>query len=140
MDFSQPSADLPPTKPYLVQAIWDWCNDNGFTPYMAVQVDGSCRVPPEFVKDGQIVLNVGVEATQSLQMNRESVSFKARFGGVPRDIYVPTERISAIYARENGTGMAFEVEEVTSVVPTEPDEPQGDPPPTGGRPRLQRVK
>lgn len=140
MDFSQPSADLPSTKPYLMQAIWDWCNDNGFTPYMAVQVDGSCRVPPEFVKDGQIVLNIGMEATQSLQMSRDSVSFKARFGGVPRDIYVPTARVSAIYARENGTGMAFEVEEAP-VLGAEAEEPKGPPPPAGGgRPHLQRIK
>lgn len=140
MDFSQPSADLPSTKPYLMQAIWDWCNDNGFTPYMAVQVDGNCRVPPEFVKDGQIVLNIGMEATQSLQMNRDSVSFKARFGGVPRDIYVPTARVSAIYARENGTGMAFEVEEAP-VLGTEAEDSKGPPPPAGGgRPHLQRIK
>ncbi|MGB4674418.1 MAG: ClpXP protease specificity-enhancing factor [Azovibrio sp.] len=139
MDFSQSPPDLPSTKPYLFQAIWDWCNDNGFTPYMAVQVDGSCRVPPEFVKDGQIVLNVGMEATQGLQINHECISFKARFAGVPRDIYVPVARVSAIYARENGTGMAFEVEE-TSLTPRASDEPEAPTPAGTGRSHLQRIK
>lgn len=138
MDFTQPVSDLPSTKPYLVQAIWDWCNENGFTPYLAVQVDASCNVPQEFVKDGQIVLNVGLEATHGLQLRRDSISFKARFGGVPRDVWVPMQRVAAIYARENGTGMAFEVE-ATPTRPTDPPEPPS-PPPAAGKPHLQRIK
>lgn len=140
MDFSQTPADLPATKPYLVRAIWEWCNDNGFTPYMAVEVDGSCRVPMEFVKDGQIVLNIGMEATNKLQMGNDMVSFQARFGGVARDISVPIARVAAVYARENGAGMAFEVEEVSSREDETPEDPPEPPPPSAGRPHLQRIK
>ncbi|MCE1184460.1 MAG: ClpXP protease specificity-enhancing factor [Rhodocyclales bacterium] len=140
MDFSQAPADLPSTKPYLVRAIWEWCNDNGFTPYMAVEVDGSCRVPMEFVKDGQIVLNIGMEATNKLQMGNDMVSFQARFGGVARDISVPIARVAAVYARENGAGMAFEVEEVSSREDETPEDPPEPPPPSAGRPHLQRIK
>lgn len=143
MDFTQPPSDLPSTKPYLLRAIWDWCNDNGFTPYVAVHVDGSCRVPREFVKDNQIVLNVGMEATNKLQISNDYITFQARFGGVARDISVPTTRVAAIYARENGAGMAFDVEEIEVDVSTPEESPTSPPePPAGGsgRPHLQRVK
>ena len=140
MDFSQTPADLPSTKPYLVRAIWEWCNDNGFTPYMAVAVDGSCRVPMEFVKDGQIVLNIGMEATHKLQMGNDMVSFQARFGGIARDISVPVARVGAVYARANGAGMAFEVEEVLPSQDGAPEEPPEPPPLSTGRPHLQRIK
>lgn len=139
-----PPIDLPSTKPYLLRAIWEWCMDNGFTPYVAVEVDAFCRVPREYVKDGQIVLNVGSEATNKLQLGNDYIEFQARFGGVARDISVPVGRVAAIYARENAAGMAFEVEESTEgataaeAVVTEPEKP--DPPPEGGRPRLQRIK
>ena len=99
----------PSTKPYLIRAIFDWCTDAGFTPYVAVAVDASVRVPMEFVKNGEIVLNVSMLATSRLNLGNEAIEFQARFGGVARDIYVPIERVMAIYARENGQGMAFEV-------------------------------
>ncbi len=140
MDFTQPVSDLPSTKPYLVQAIWDWCNENGFTPYLAVQVDASCVVPSEFVKDGQIVLNVGMEATHGLQLRRDGISFKARFGGVPREVRVPMARVAAIYARENGTGMAFDVEEAPAGGAPDAPDPGTPPAPATGRPHLQRIK
>lgn len=101
--------ELPSTKPYLLRAIWEWCCDNGFTPYIAVQVDGRTLVPREFVKDGQIVLNLGSGATNKLQMGNELIEFQARFGGVARELSVPVAQVAAIYARENGAGMAFEV-------------------------------
>ena len=95
------------TKPYLLRALYEWCSDNGFTPYLAVHVDGSVRVPREHVKNGEIVLNVSFGATSGLKIENDVISFKARFGGVARDIMVPVSHVTAIYARENGQGMAF---------------------------------
>ena len=95
------------TRPYLVRALHEWCTDNGFTPYVAVFVDASVRVPMEFVKNNEIVLNVGFEATSGLQLGNEFIEFKARFGGSSREIRVPMNHVIAIYARENGQGMAF---------------------------------
>jgi len=95
------------TRPYLLRALHDWCTDNGFTPYIAVHVDGSVQVPAEYVKNNEIVLNVGFEATSGLKLGNEFIEFRARFGGVPREIVVPVDHVVAIYARENGQGMAF---------------------------------
>jgi stringent starvation protein B len=102
-----PESQGTPTRPYLVRALHEWCTDNGFTPYLAVFVDGSVQVPMEYVKNQEIVLNVGFDATSGLQMGNEFIEFKARFGGVARDIVVPVDHVVAIYARENGQGMAF---------------------------------
>jgi stringent starvation protein B len=99
--------DSTSTRPYLIRALYEWCTDNGFTPYVAVRVDGSVQVPREFVKDGEIVLNIGYDATSALQLGNEFIEFKARFGGQAREIIVPVGRVVAIYARENGQGMAF---------------------------------
>ncbi|CAG0911196.1 unnamed protein product, partial [Cyprideis torosa] len=99
--------DQPSTRPYLIRALHEWCSDNGFSPHLAVQVDGSVQVPMEFVKDGEIVLNVGVDATSGLRLGNDFIEFKARFGGVAREIVVPVDHVVAIYARENGQGMAF---------------------------------
>jgi len=95
------------TRPYLIRALHDWCTDNGFTPYIAVFVDEQVRVPKEYVKNGEIVLNVGFEATSALKLGNEAIEFKARFGGSSREISVPIDHVIAIYARENGQGMAF---------------------------------
>lgn len=100
------------TKPYLVRAIHEWCTDQGYTPYLSVAVDATTRVPREFVKNGEIVLNVGHDATHQLAMGNEEITFQARFGGRPYPVVVPIERVLAIYARENGQGMAFEISEV----------------------------
>ena len=97
------------TRPYLIRAIHEWCTDNGLTPYLAVRVDRSVQVPREFVNEGEIVLNVSYDATGSLQLGNEVIECKARFGGKPRDIMVPVERVQAIYARESGQGMSFPV-------------------------------
>ncbi len=97
------------TKPYLLRALYEWCTDNGFTPYVVVSVDARTRVPMEFVKNGEIVLNISFEATGNLKMDNEMITFKARFGGIAREIQIPVDNVSAIYARENGQGMAFEV-------------------------------
>ncbi len=96
------------TKPYLLRAIYEWCTDNGYTPHIAVVVDANVRVPMQFVRDGEIVLNISFEATSGLKMDNDAIQFSARFGGVSRDIFVPVENVIAIYARENGQGMAFD--------------------------------
>ena len=140
--------ELPSTKPYLIRAIQEWCSDNGFTPHIAVVVDKHVRVPREFVRDGQIVLNIGYEATGHLTIANEGITFQARFGGVARDIAVPIGNVTAIYAKENGAGMAFEAElggaadkmaELGEPKATD-EEPEPPVPPPSGRPKLQRIK
>lgn len=142
---------LPSTKPYLLRAIWEWCCDNGLTPHIAVTVDGRTRVPREFVRDGQIVLNLGPDATNKLQIGNEYVEFQARFGGVARELSIPVGQVTAIYARENGAGMAFELEDDAAgdegdpvdllADDTAPEEDPPEPPrPEAGRPKLQRIK
>jgi len=98
------------TRPYLIRALYDWCTDNGLTPYVAVAVDDSVQVPRDYVKNGEIVLNISFDATSSLKLGNDFIEFKARFAGVARDIMVPVGRVLAIYARENGQGMAFPVD------------------------------
>ena len=141
--------ELPSTRPYLIRALYEWCSENGFTPYVAVKVDGSVQVPREYVQGGEIVLNVSMDATSSLKLGNEFIEFKARFGGKPRDIMVPIHRVMAIYARENGQGMAFPVsdEETAPTSLTAVDKPGADrsdgeptPPPVSGRPALTRIK
>lgn len=133
------------TKPYLVRAIYEWCVDQGFTPYVAARVDANTRVPPGYAKDGQIVLNVASDATNQLSMDNEMVSFQARFNGAVHHIVIPMANVTAVYARENGHGMAFEAElvgeseadddvVVESDVPDDapPATPDGDAPPPRG--------
>jgi stringent starvation protein B len=156
------------TRPYLVRALHDWCTDNGFTPYIAVFVDTSVQVPAEYVKNNEIVLNIGFEASTALKLGNELIEVKARFGGTSREIAVPIDHVIAIYARENGQGMAFPVpnDAPATVGPAgEPASPAKPPklsladksssqnhpaveppddappePPAGGRPALKRVK
>jgi stringent starvation protein B len=158
------------TRPYLVRALHEWCTDNGFTPYIAVLVDDTVQVPREYVNNGEIVLNISFDATSNLQLGNEFVVFKARFGGVAREISVPIARVIAIYARENGQGMAFPAPSASSgeaedaepkalvsairpVVSLSPasshqtqdtDDPTDPPKPThpnlGSRPQLKRIK
>ncbi|MBL0422286.1 ClpXP protease specificity-enhancing factor [Ramlibacter sp. AW1] len=97
------------TRPYLIRALYDWCTDNGLTPYIAVLVDDTVQVPREYVKNGEIVLNISFDATSSLKLGNDFIEFKARFAGMARDIMIPIGRVLAIYARENGQGMAFPV-------------------------------
>ncbi len=144
--------ELPSTKPYLIRAIHEWCCDNGFTPYITVVADARARVPREFVRDGQIVLNIGYEATGHLNIANDGISFQARFGGVARDISMPIGNVIAIYAKENGAGMAFEPDSDGDA--TEPSgkgagatpdsnqdsDPEPPPAPPSGRPKLQRIK
>jgi stringent starvation protein B len=98
------------TKPYLLRALYEWCTDNGYTPHIAVRVDNQTRVPRQFVRDNEIVLNISFEATSQLQMGNELIEFNARFSGKSHRIEVPVANVLAIYARENGQGMAFPVD------------------------------
>jgi stringent starvation protein B len=145
------ATELPSTRPYLIRALYDWCSENGFTPYVAVKVDASVQVPREYVQGGEIVLNVSMDATSSLKLGNDFIEFKARFGGKPRDIMVPIHRVMAIYARENGQGMAFPVNDdgahaatLSAVHLSETETPSDDEPtpPSSSpmRPALKRIK
>jgi stringent starvation protein B len=131
---------MSPSRPYIMRALYEWIVDNGCTPYLLV--DATLRgveVPRQYVKDGQIVLNISPSAVIDLNIHNDFVMFNGRFGGVPTDIVVPVGAVVGIYARENGQGMVFEPEE-------SPDGPEDDPePPSGsskpeGRPSLKIVK
>ncbi|MCB1877385.1 MAG: ClpXP protease specificity-enhancing factor [Chromatiales bacterium] len=126
-------------RPYLVRAIYEWIVDNGLTPYLLVDASFPyTEVPQQFVQEGRIVLNVRPEAVRGMDLGNEWISFNARFSGNPTDVRVPVEAVLAIYARENGQGMAF------------PDIEGGAPPPApnptpgskGGKggPKLKLVK
>ena len=162
--------DATSTRPYLIRALYEWCTDNGFTPYVAVQVDDTVQVPREYVKNGEIVLNISFDATSALKLGNDFIEFKARFAGTAREILVPISRVIAIYARENGQGMAFPspvagagiaaaggpsavadsaadatLPKVLQLAPVDPgetdDAPEPPKPASGGpRPSLKRVK
>ena len=124
--------DTSSTRPYLIRALYEWCTDNALTPYVVVVVNEQVLVPREFVKDGEIVLNISFDATSALQLGNEFIEFKARFGGVPRDIVVPISQVAAIFAKENGQGMVFE-----------PENPEDNPPPkppSGPKPVLSSAE
>lgn len=125
------------TKPYLMRAIREWCVDQGFTPYLAVRVDERTRVPVGYARDGQIVLNIGPEATHQLVMDNEQVTFQARFNGVAHHIVVPVGNVTAIYARENGQGMSFEPLSEPVDAPAI-GSPEDDRPPPDDRPQPPR--
>ena len=162
--------DSTSTRPYLIRALYEWCTDNGYTPYIAACVDETVQVPREYVKNDEIVLNISFDATSSLKLGNEFIEFKARFAGKAREIMVPVSRVIAIYARENGQGMAFptptsggtavtgealDANITTQVRGVDPDpvkvvplssvskpdhEPDSPKPPAGPRPALKRVK
>jgi stringent starvation protein B len=97
------------TKPYLIRALHEWCTDNGYTPHIVVTVDANTIVPTAHVHDGQITLNIGTLATNRLTLGNDYIEFQTRFGGVTEQIFVPVAAVSAIYARETGAGMGFDV-------------------------------
>ena len=117
-----------PKRPYLLRAYYDWLVDNSFTPYLVVDATYlGVNVPVEYVKDGQIVLNLSANATGNLQLTNDFIQFNARFKGVSRELYIPMGAALAIYARENGDGVMFEPEEVYDELNSEPETEQ----PTG---------
>jgi stringent starvation protein B len=137
-------------QPYFLRALYEWCVDSGHTPYLTVRVDKQTRVPQAYVKDGQIVLNVGPSAVRNIHMDNEWVTFSARFGGISHSIEVPVGNVVAIYARETGEGMAFEhlaqsVEHEAADSMDIQDADQGNergasPQPPRGKPQLKVVK
>jgi len=140
---------VPPTmnssRPYIMRALYDWIVDNGCTPYLLVDAQRpGVEVPVQYVKDGQIVLNISPSAVIELQIGNDWISFNGRFGGTPTDVLVPVGAVVGIYARENGQGMVFEPEEPPS--PDGPDSPDSGPDERpgagsrGGRPSLKVVK
>jgi stringent starvation protein B len=113
---------MTPNRPYLIRALYQWLLDNGVTPY--VLVDATARdvvVPERYVENGRIVLNISPGAVRELQIDNDMLSFNARFGGTPMDVFVPPSAVLGIYARENGRGMLFPEEESTD--PTPPERP-----------------
>lgn len=135
------------TKPYLLRAIYEWCVDQGLTPYIAVAVDAHTRVPMAYVKDGQIVLNISSYASNQLQMGNDLISFQARFNGQVQHISVPVDNVVAIYAKENGEGMGFQLESKAREDELAEVGEQGDstespeaPEPAPTRPKLTRIK
>ena len=152
------------TKPYLLRALYEWCVDNGYTPHLAVKVDSRSQVPSEYVRNGEITLNVAPSAVHKFQMGNELVEFSARFAGVARQISVPVACIHALYARETGHGMTFDVDATKPAVQSDAEREVGKPgpsnepgpalpaptavpsptteptKPTGGKPQLRRIK
>jgi stringent starvation protein B len=144
------------TKPYLIRAIYEWCSDSGLTPYVVVKVDAYTKVPMEYVKNGEIVLNLSPDATHKLTMGNDVIQFSARFSGASREVSIPIGAVGGIFAKENGQGLFFETpanlvaegetaqpaasaEQDASPEPTPPDT-NGTNPQNGGRARLQVVK
>ena len=122
-------------KPYLIRAIYDWCADNALTPYLAVRVDAHTRVPMAYVKEGEIVLNLGAEAVRNLHLGNDIISCGGRFGGVAHEIVVPVGAVIGIFAKENGQGLTFEAQEPGPLPPE-----AGGETPEPGKPRLRVVK
>lgn len=112
------------SRPYLLRALYEWILDNDCTPYVVVNAWlEDVMVPQEYVKDGQIVLNISPVAVQGLVMTNDALEFNGRFGGIPTPVHVPVGAIMGIYARENGQGMVFE---------TGSPDPEVPPPATAG--------
>ena len=133
------------TKPYLVRAIYEWCVDCGHTPYLSVAVSEECRVPMQYVKNSEIVLNVSPSATRNLKIENDRLHFSARFNGVSREVSVPISAVSGIFARENSEGLMFKVEATTSEAPhvvseTVAPEAEKSPSPSRERNHLKVVK
>ncbi|MDC5141489.1 ClpXP protease specificity-enhancing factor [Acinetobacter baumannii] len=117
---SEQTIELTPTRPYLARAIYEWICDNQLTPYLLVDAtQPHTDVPQQFVKDGQIVLNIVPHAVHQLLISNDAITFSARFGSVSKDIYVPIQAVLGIYARENGQGLFFDPEEYANVAPVE---------------------
>jgi stringent starvation protein B len=161
-------SELTSQKPYLLRALFEWCVDNGLTPYISVVVDENTRVPTEYVRNGEIVLNIGPLAANKLKLGNDLIEFAARFSGTARELRVPITAVTAIYARENGVGMSFELDKkgadaatltsierspdeprapdiqappaLRTVSNEEPETPPPAPPPRSGPPSLRRIK
>jgi stringent starvation protein B len=126
------------SKPYLIRALYEWCVDSGFTPYLAVKINERTRVPMNYVRNGEIILNISEDATRNLTLGKDFIQFSARFDGVSRELSIPLDAISGIFAKESGQGLFFNDapaadEQKLSEVNPAPFSP-------GGKPRLQVIK
>lgn len=136
-------SEMTTNKPYMIRAVHEWILDNDCTPYIVFMAEyPGVEVPQDFVRDGQITLNIAPTAVRDLRLSNDEVAFNARFSGVPTDIHGPIDAVVAIFAKENGQGMGFEVE-----MPPEPPagsdrDSSGDKPDSSGpkRPSLKVVK
>lgn len=130
------------SRPYLLRALYEWILDNDCTPHVLINCNHSAvRVPSGYAEDGQMVLNISPSATRYLEMGNEVVTCESRFGGVAHQLYVPIEAVMAIYARENGQGMVFELEAAEGIFEDgQDDDPEPTPPRPTGRPSLRVVK
>ncbi|MEQ1837309.1 MAG: ClpXP protease specificity-enhancing factor [Candidatus Nitrotoga sp.] len=136
------------TKPYLIRAIYDWCCDSGLIPYLAIKVDAKTRVPVAYVKNGEIVINLGIDAVKDLHLGNDSISCHARFGGVSHAVMVPIDAVIGIFAKETGQGLVFQAGEsspastdptLISPAPTDSNSPQSNRP-ASTKPHLRIVK
>jgi len=134
-------------RPYLLRAIYDWIADNGLTPYLLIDATKEgVRVPPQVIKNGQVVLNLAMRAVANLDLGNDWISFQARFSGASHAIHVPLAAVLALYAQENGQGMMFPAEDAGGDPPgapsPEPDGSAGEAPakPKLGPPHLRIVK
>lgn len=137
------SEEATPQRPYLLRAMHEWMTDNGQTPYVVVDAGmPGVNVPPEYVQDGKIVLNVSYAAVRGLELGNAELACEARFAGQARRIRVPVAAVVGIYARETGRGMIFAAEQELQDQPR-PESPAGEPEPSGrpdGRPNLKLIK
>jgi stringent starvation protein B len=129
------------SRAYIMRALYEWILDNDCTPYVLVNALGEdVAVPQQYVKDGQIILNISPTAVSELSIHNDAVFFNGRFGGIATDVHVPIASVIGIYARENGQGMVFDHEESPL-----PEPPPGPPPPASPikgphKPSLKVVK
>lgn len=134
---------MTPNRPYLIRALYEWLADNNQTPYLLVNAEyEDVHVPFNYVEDGRIVLNISMSAVRDLQLDNEAITFNARFGGQPMQVYVPPAAVLGIYSRENGQGMLFPEEDMQA--DNDDDQPPPEPPQKkaakGSRPALRVVK
>lgn len=129
------------TKPYLIRAIYDWCSDSALTPYLAVKVDEQTRVPNAYVKDGEIVINLSMDAVRNLHIGNEEITCGGRFGGVSHGLVVPITAVIGIFAKETGQGLVFQGNDSVPTLPTDSSsETAPDKPTLRSKPRLRVVK
>jgi stringent starvation protein B len=129
------------TKPYLIRAIYDWCSDSALTPYLAVKVNEQTRVPKAYVKDGEIVINLSMDAVRNLHIGNEEITCGGRFGGVSHGLVVPIDAVIGIFAKETGQGLVFQGNDSIPTLPTDNGSATSpDNPTLPGKPRLRVVK
>jgi stringent starvation protein B len=142
-------------KPYLIRAVYEWCADQGFSPYLAVAVDSTCKVPMAHVRNSQIVLDISMGATHQLQLGADAITFQARFGGVAQHLFVPMNRVLGLFPEhDQSLGAFFDVTQrakqgIEEVVeqnagqqsqPEQHDQNNASQATSLGKPRITRVK